>query len=83
MGKVDHSMYKNDWIWSLFLVVISIILSNFNNWISLFLAIGALFFGVSSLKAGNKLGLIGIFFGVIVIIMFILSIFIWQYVWSM
>lgn len=83
MGKVDHSAYGNDWIWSLLLIIVSIILAIFNTWIAFFVSLGALFFGISAIKAGNKLGYLGVIYFILVIISLIVKLFLWQHVMSM
>lgn len=83
MSKVGHSGYDNDWIWSLLLVITSMIIATFNSWISFFISIGALFFGISAIKAGNKLGYIGVVYFILAVIGLIFSLVVWQYVWSM
>ena len=72
---------RNDWIYSLIFGIIGILSSSFFNiWIGLIFAIIAVFFGVSSIKAGSKLGYIGVLLTILIIINVVMHLFIWDYV---
>ena len=79
MNNVD---LKNDWIWSVTCALIGILSTLWNVWIAVILAFVAIFFALSSIKAGSKLGYIGVVLSISIIIQAVISITVWEHVSS-
>ncbi len=58
---------RYDWMYASVLGIIGLLILTFNVWIGLIFGVIAVFFGLSSIKAGYKLGYIGI--GIFVLIL--------------
>lgn len=80
MNEVD---LRNDWIWSLACALLGLLLTLGNIWIAVILAFVAIFFGLSSIKAGSKLGYVGVVLSISIIILAVISFTVWQYVSAM